>query len=393
MSTGPLVTPGQYRTTGTIRQRYRQLCEEPVQEEDDEYIGFASLPEQVHRKAMRKGFDFTLMVVGETGLGKSTLINSLFLMDLYKDRKVDNIEERIHKTVEMEKKELEIEERGVKLKLTIVDTPGFNDSINAEDSWQPVLDYVDGQFDAYYKAESGLNRKNIQDTRVHCCLYFISPYGHGLKQADVMVMRKLHHKVNLIPLIAKSDMLTRQECRRLKDRILEEIQRHRIDVYQFPECDSDEDEEFKQQDQELKSCLPFAVVGSNTVVEAGGKKVRGRMYPWGIVEVENPLHSDFTKLRRMLISTHMQDLKDMTCEVHYENYRAERLSGAQVTSHADRGKLKRDSAAPMEADLVTDRLLREKEEEIRRMAEVVAKMQAQLQSQNSPRVYGSVAQV
>lgn len=27
------------------------------------------------------------MVVGESGLGKSTLINSLFLSDLYKDRK------------------------------------------------------------------------------------------------------------------------------------------------------------------------------------------------------------------------------------------------------------------------------------------------------------------
>ena len=25
-------------------------------------------------------------------------------------------------------------------------------------------------------------------------------------------------------------------------------------------------------------------MGSNTVVEAGGKKIRGRMYPWGIVE-------------------------------------------------------------------------------------------------------------
>ena len=33
-------------------------------QEDDEYIGFASLPEQVHRKAVRRGFEFTLMVVG-----------------------------------------------------------------------------------------------------------------------------------------------------------------------------------------------------------------------------------------------------------------------------------------------------------------------------------------
>ena len=38
---------------------------------------------QVHRKSVKKGFEFTLMVVGESGLGKSTLINSLFLTDLY----------------------------------------------------------------------------------------------------------------------------------------------------------------------------------------------------------------------------------------------------------------------------------------------------------------------
>ena len=36
-----------------------------VLQEDDEYIGFASLPEQVHRKAVRRGFEFTLMVVGK----------------------------------------------------------------------------------------------------------------------------------------------------------------------------------------------------------------------------------------------------------------------------------------------------------------------------------------
>ena len=52
------------------------------------YVGFANLPNQVHRKSVKKGFEFTLMVAGESGLGKSTLIDSLFLTDLYGDREV-----------------------------------------------------------------------------------------------------------------------------------------------------------------------------------------------------------------------------------------------------------------------------------------------------------------
>lgn len=50
-------------------------------------------------------------------------------------------------------------------------------------SWKQIEDYIDQQFEQYFRDESGLNRRNIQDNRVHCCLYFISPYGHGY--ADV----------------------------------------------------------------------------------------------------------------------------------------------------------------------------------------------------------------
>lgn len=47
--------------------------------------------------------------------------------------------------------------------------------------------------------------------------------------------------------------------------------------------------------------VPYAVVGSNKVMEVNGKKVRGRQYPWGLVEVDNLLHNDFLALRDMLI--------------------------------------------------------------------------------------------
>ena len=79
--------------------------------------------------------------------------------------------------------------------------------------------------------------------------------------------------------------------------------------------------------------VPFAVIGSNTVVESSGRKVRGRVYPWGVVEVENLEHNDFIALRNMLIRTHMQDLKDVTNNVHYENFRFIKLSS--VTQSGD----------------------------------------------------------
>lgn len=47
--------------------------------------------------------------------------------------------------------------------------------------------------------------------------------------------------------------------------------------------------------------MPFAVVGSNTVLEVNSKRVRGRQYPWGLVEVDNLQHNDFLALRETLI--------------------------------------------------------------------------------------------
>lgn len=34
-------------------------------------MGFATLPNQVHRKSVKKGFDFTLMVAGRKGQGRA----------------------------------------------------------------------------------------------------------------------------------------------------------------------------------------------------------------------------------------------------------------------------------------------------------------------------------
>ncbi|XP_035521913.1 septin 4a [Morone saxatilis] len=359
------------------------------EDHDKEYVGFATLPNQVHRKTVKKGFTFTLMVAGESGLGKSTLINSLFLTDLYKDRKVPNAQERINQTVDIVKHTVSIEEKGIKLRLTIIDTPGFGDAINNTESWKQIEDYIDQQFEQYFRDESGLNRRNIQDNRVHCCLYFISPFGHGLRPLDVEYMKALHEKVNIVPILAKADSLTKAEVYKKKIKIIEEIKQFGINIYQFPDCDSDEDEDFKRQDQILKDSIPFAVIGSNVQVESEGRKFRGRAYPWGVVGVEDPAHSDFLLLRNMLVRTHMEDLKEVTQDTHYENYRAQCIQNMTRMVVQERKRSLRekhrevsetDFPLPLAAvDTERDRLIFEKDEELRKMQEVLERIQEQMQ--------------
>ncbi|XP_071815425.1 septin-7-like isoform X2 [Apostichopus japonicus] len=303
------------------------------------YVGFANLPNQVYRRSVKRGFEFTLMVVGESGLGKSTLINSLFLTDIYSSV-YPGPSQRIKKTVKVETSNVHLKENGVNLRLTIVDTPGFGDQVDNSNCWQPILEHIDTKFEEYLNSESRVNRCSLPDKRVHCCLYFIAPSGHGLKPLDVELMKRLHDRVNIIPLIAKADTLTPDECKEFKKRILKEIRDNEINIYEFPDIEDEEEnsaskklarrngpKEVKENTPNtLKERVPFAVVGSNMILEANGKRVRGRQYPWGIAEVENLEHCDFIPLRNMLIRTHMQDLKDVTNNVHYENYRCKNLT-------------------------------------------------------------------
>ena len=259
----------------------------------------------------------------------------------------------------------------------MVDTPGFGDSLDSSEDCRPIIDYIDEQFDKYFIHESGLNRRHITDSRIHCCLYVISPDNYGLKPLDIMALKSLHNKVNLVPIVGKSDFLTKDEIQVIKKRILNELKSNGIQIYSIPDCDPDEDEEYKEHIRQLKSAVPFAVSSSLEFHEVKGRKVRGRAYSWGIVETENPEHSDFIKLRAMIVS-HLQDLRDVTKDVHYENYRTHKLV-AKTASGSDISIKDNISIASDDRD----RALQEKEMEIKRMQEMIERMQKQMENKQN----------
>jgi septin 7 len=165
---------------------------------------------------------------------------------------------------------LDLEENGVRLKLTVVEAIGFGDSLNNEDSCRPILENVESRYDHFLEQEFRVNRLKTQDNRIHACLYFISPSGHSLSTLDVECLKRLSARVNIIPVIAKADTLTEEELVGFKQRasffsfftsytpkgfnkkkqILEDIAAHKIQIF-TPVTHPSDDVETQKENAEM----------------------------------------------------------------------------------------------------------------------------------------------
>lgn len=217
--------------------------------------------------------------------------------------------------------------------------------------------------------ESRIKRNpRFKDNRVHCLLYFIEPTGHGLRDIDITLMSKLATRVNVIPMLAKADTLTQAELLINKKLIMEDIAHYDIPIYNFPYDIESDDDDTIELNAELRGLLPFAVVGSEDVLEIDGKLIRARRYPWGTVDIENPEHSDYLAIKSALLNTHLSDLKEITHDYLYENYRTEKLS--RVVEGLDGGS---NVAAAENGSRVKEELIRREEERLREIERKVQK--------------------
>ncbi|XP_051877541.1 septin-6 isoform X2 [Pristis pectinata] len=278
------------------------------------HVGFDSMPDQLVNKSVCQGFCFNILCVGETGLGKSTLMDTLFNTKFESDPAPHN-----QPGVHIKSNSYELQESNVRLKLSIVNSVGFGDQINKEESYKSIVEFIDAQFEAYLQEELKIKRTlhSYHDSRVHVCLYFIAPTGHSLKSLDLVTMKKLDSKVNIIPIIAKADSISKTELQKFKIKIMSELVSNGVQIYQFPT----DDETVAEINGTMNAHLPFAVVGSTEEIKIGNKMMKARQYPWGTVQVENENHCDFVKLREMLIRVNMEDLREQTHARHYELYR------------------------------------------------------------------------
>ncbi|OCK85243.1 Septin [Lepidopterella palustris CBS 459.81] len=328
------------------------------------------------KKNVKKGIQFCLMVCGASGTGRTTFVNTLCGKKVLHHKDSDDpTTAHIEEGVKIKPITVELDEEGTRISLTIVDTPGFGDQIDNEASFSEIVGYLERQYDDILAEESRIKRNpRFRDNRVHVLLYFITPTGHGLRELDIELMKRLSPRVNVIPVIGKADSLTPAELAESKKLVMEDIEHYRIPVYNFPYDIEEDDEDTVEENAELRGLMPFAIVGSEDVVEINGRRVRARQYPWGVVEVDNPRHSDFLAVRSALLHSHLADLKEITHDFLYENYRTEKLSKSVEGGAAADSSMNPEDLASQSVRLKEEQLRREEE----KLREIEVKVQREI---------------
>lgn len=293
------------------------------------------------RKIVKKSINFSFMVVGESGLGRLTFINSLCggntivptSSTAWQDPEQRSLTLR-HETVELEDND------GHKILLNIIDTPNFAGGLDSTDDFKVVVDFIRHQYDEVLLEESRVKRNpRFKDGRIHVMLYMVNATGHGLSEVDVKFMQHVNQLVNLIPVISKADALTPEELALNKRLILEDLNNYDIKYYKFNEFEYEEDyidDEIIAYNKYLNLLVPFAVIGANTFEESKEDddmiKLRVLNPDYALpINIELPEFNDFTILKNVLLITHLNEFKEVTHDVIYENYRTEALLGKQFS--------------------------------------------------------------
>eukprot|EP00884_Botryococcus_braunii_P014002 jgi/Botrbrau1/22602/Bobra.176_1s0032.1 len=291
-----------------------------------------------------------ILVVGDAGLGKTTMIRTLLSVpgqrlelhdgsetsaDAFK-RDPDSLCSRIT---------WEDQEERIKWIYMIQDTPGYGDNLNIWNNITTMLRYVQDQNLRWLRLEQDKKRVvdlgEVEDPRVDICLFCLQP--HRLRPIDLRFMLELGKVVPVVPVVMKADTMTIREAAAYRQEVYDKIHSVRFDdrmalggcsgpigLYEFSEAAR---ERTGLKGHKNLPMPPFFVVASNTInhdLAHADPPVYWpeRSYPWGTSQAFNADHSDILYLRTLLLHEAAEEISAAK-RVRYHAWRRSELhSGA-----------------------------------------------------------------
>eukprot|EP00775_Hariotina_reticulata_P002608 gene2608-2910_t len=295
-------------------------------------------------KIWKKKF-IKVLVVGDSGLGKTTLVKTLLSTPGERLQVHDGTytpadqfikdPDSLCSTVTWKD-----EEDRVIWVYRIQDTPGYGDDLDIMNHINMMLGYLNRCNTKWLDMESARDRAQdlteVEDPRVDVCLFCVPP--HRLRPIDIRYMHELGKAVPIIPVITKADTMTIREAQNYKQEVFSKLQnpnvpgvRGKINTFSF---DKETLERAGMGDAAGSNTPPFLVIASNDINEEMNQMEvpvfwPERRYPWGTAQAFNPDHSDLLHLRALLLKEALEDIcKDK--RGRYETWRRKELSKPKV---------------------------------------------------------------
>lgn len=249
-------------------------------------IGIHLLPNQRHKLCARTTTDYHVLVAGQRGLGKTTLLATL----LDTSAQTTTTATTTNTTSAVESSTSTVVEKQMRVRLTR-SVCHLADAIDNSKTHEPLVRFLDSLHRDYARQRRE-NRRSLTDTRVHLLLYLVDPTGHSLSATDLNILLQLHTRVNLVVLVAKADTVTPATLVAFKQRILACLEHHQIRTWTPDQDDAD---------SELLAAMPLAVIGASAIADVNGAQVLCREYRWGRALVDDPVHCDIPLLRNLVV--------------------------------------------------------------------------------------------
>lgn len=263
-----------------------------------------------------------LLVVGESGLGKTTFIRNCFADLLNEDFEL--LDASWGSMTEFKDSPsvfcthlpaIEVPEALIRLRYSVQDVPGYGDDMayeNSDSYVSEILALVRQQNIHQCNETQGILLEELEFKHMYdACIYFVSP--HQLKPRDLKFMASISKVVPVIPVIAKADCMTIEERQSFRNHINASLEKpsyssaegasEAIEVFKFPE-------EVMEAAEAAGNPLPFAVVGSRDTDDVEGDDMPLRHYPWGTCLPLRKEHSDAVFFRKTVLEYGFHALRE-----------------------------------------------------------------------------------
>ncbi|GMM53814.1 septin [Maudiozyma humilis] len=277
-------------------------------------IGIEGILDQKCKITIDQGITYNVLVVGKAGSGKTALVNSLFGTDLLVHTQMRSSRDS-HRKLQMSRFALSNEE--MRLNFSLVETSNYGNALDNSFAWVPITNFIDEQMKLRVFQEEQPRRERLTDGRVHLCIYMLEPIGSCdgpdcVGQLDLMSMREIGRKCNLLPVVSKSDMLTTSEVAQYKAAVFEVCEANDVPVCKF--LSEFHGSEYAPLIAHIEESYPLAVISGTA--DTG---YRSRHYAWGTIDAHQD--SEFVALRNLVLSRGLVEFIRST-ESAYEHIRA-----------------------------------------------------------------------